>query len=660
MNWLFFPTRLAALALVATAFAALSFNAYADTYTLNSPDGQLSVNIDTERELSFSVTLGDIDVIAPSTIGLDIAGMGDIADKITVTTQASTRVQTQHTPIVAHKNSTIAEHYQALTLSFANQFGIEFRAFNDGMAYRFWGNYPHDIKVLSEQMSLNFPAMTTTLFPEEETLISHYERLYVADALAQIEAGRFASLPVYFEANDVNVLFTEADVFDYPGLFIDATGTDSVKAKHPGVVTKATPTPGSEDRNQQLTFADHIAETTGQRKFPWRVAMINKSDAKLVESELVWLLSRENQLADTDWIKPGRIAWDWYNANNLFGVDFEAGLNTQTYKYYIDFAAEHGLEYVILDEGWTKSTTNIIDNNPDMDVKELIRYGKEKGVGIILWALWGPLDQDYKNILKTYGEWGAAGIKIDFMQRADQYMVNYYEKIAREAARHHLLVDYHGGFKPTGLRRTFPNVMTYEGVKGNENNKWSQDITPEHTVTLPFTRMLAGPMDFTPGALRNAHLPQHHVSHFRPVALGTRAHQVAMYAVYESALQMLCESPTTYQKEPQITEFIAQFPSVWDETRVLDASVADYILVARRHGDKWYLGAMTDDTARTLNVNFDFLGAGEYTLDLVRDGLNTQHYAEDYKREQRSITAGETLQVRLASGGGWAGVVSKR
>lgn len=634
--------------------------AAATDYTLESPDSRLKVSISADEQLQFSVKLNNTPVITDSTIGMTIKGIGDIADKIQVTDLQKQSINRTLTPAVSHKNSQIQERYQGLTLAFNNNFSVEFRAYNDGVAYRFIGHKDETIVVSREQLDLNFPAMTTTLFPEEESLISHYERLYVAEPLQDIAGPRFASLPVLFEANNINVVFTEADLFDYPGLFVEATAGDGVVAKHPGVVTEAVPLPGSEDRNQQITFGAHIAETNGNRTFPWRLAIISDSDARLVESELVWLLSKENQLADSSWIKPGRIAWDWYNANNLFNVDFVAGINTQTYKYYIDFAAEYGLEYVILDEGWTFSTTNLIDTNPDVDVQELIRYGRDKGVGIILWTLWGPLDTDYQNILKTYGEWGAAGIKVDFMQRADQYMVNFYEKIAKEAARHQLLVDYHGGYKPTGLRRTYPNVMTYEGVKGNENNKWSQDITPEHTVTLPFTRMLAGPMDFTPGALRNAHLNQHMVSHFRPMSLGTRAHQVAMYAVYESALQMLCESPSTYRKEPEITDFITRFPADWDETRVLDASVADYILVARRKGDTWYLGAMTDDTPRTLNVDFNFLGEGEYTLDLVRDGLNTEHYAEDYKREQRPVTASTALDIQLASGGGWAAIVSKK
>ncbi|WP_339896485.1 glycoside hydrolase family 97 protein [uncultured Gilvimarinus sp.] len=634
--------------------------AHAETFTLQSPDERLTVSIDVAQSVSWSATLDKAPVITDSTIGLTLKGLGDITQDSKLISVDRNQVDTSHTPVVKHKSATIVEHYRELSLRFDNDFGIDFRAYDDGVAYRFVGEYDQPITVTDETMALNFPAGASTLFPEEESLISHYERLYVPAKVADIAPERFASLPAYIGVNDINIVFTEADLYDYPGLFLYGTGQDGFSAGFTPTVTEATPMAGSEDRNQNLSFGDTLADTQGERTFPWRVAVISDDDGALIESQLVWLLSRDNQLADNSWIKPGRIAWDWYNANNLFDVDFKAGINTQTYKAYIDFAADYGLEYVILDEGWTKTTTNLLEMNPDIDVHELVRYGQSKGVEIILWALWGPLDKDYENILKTYSEWGVAGIKTDFMQRSDQYMVNFYEKIAREAAKHELLVDFHGGFKPTGLRRAYPNVMTYEGVKGNENNKWSADITPEHTVTLPFIRMVAGPMDFTPGALRNAHAANHHISHYRPVSLGTRAHQVAMYAVYESALQMLCESPSTYRREPKVTEFISQFPADWDETRVLDAQVADYILVARRKGDNWYIGAMTDDTARTLTIDFSFLGEGNFNLTALRDGINTEHFAEDYKIDSQTVKAGDKLTINLASGGGWAGIVKSR
>jgi len=640
------------------ALTLLTGTTLAETLALQSPDERLSLRIEVGQTLSWSASLNDTPIIASSTIGLALKELGEITSDAKLISVDRNQVNTRHNPAVKHKSARINEHYHELSLRFDNDFGVDFRAYNDGVAYRFVGQHNAPVTVESETMALNFPAGASSLFPEEESMVSHYERLYLSTKVADISPERFASLPAYVGVNEVNIVFTEADLFDYPAMFLYGTGKDGFSAGFSNVVAKATPMAGSEDRNQVLSYTDYIAKTQGERNFPWRVAVISDTDAGLIDSQLVWLLSRDNQLDDSAWIRPGRIAWDWYNANNLFDVDFKSGINTQTYKYYIDFASDYGLEYVILDEGWTKSTTNLLEMNPDIDVHELVRYGNSKNVKIILWALWGPLDNDYQNILETYGEWGVAGIKTDFMQRSDQYMVNFYEKIAHKAAKHKLLVNYHGGFKPAGLRRAYPNVMTYEGVKGNENNKWSADITPEHNVTLPFIRMVAGPMDYTPGALRNAHPANHHVSHYRPMSIGTRAHQVAMYAVYESALQMLCESPSTYRREPQVAEFISQFPADWDETRVLDAQIADYILVARRNGNNWYLGAMTDDTARTLHIDFSFLGEGKFTLTALRDGVNTEHFAEDYKIENHTVQASDKLTINLASGGGWAGVIT--
>jgi len=347
------------------------------------------------------------------------------------------------------------------------------------------------------------------------------------------------------------------------------------------------------------------------------------------------------------------VAWDWWNANNIYGVDFRAGVNTLTYKYYIDFAARYGIEYIILDEGWYP-LGNLLVNAPDMDVDELFRYGKEKGVGIVLWVTWKTLEDQLEPALERFTKWGAAGIKVDFMQRDDQWMVNYYEKVAREAAKRHMLVDFHGAYKPTGLIRTYPNVITSEGVKGLENSKWSKDVTPEHDVTLPFIRMLAGPMDYTPGAMLNAQDKDFAASFNRPMSQGTRCHQLAMYVVYESPLQMLADNPSNYLREPECMEFLAGVPAVWDQTKALDAKVGDYVLVARRHGKDWYVGAMTDWTARTLTADLSFLGAGSYEAQIYQDGVNADRYAGDYKKTTRTVTAKDKIEVKLAPGGGWA------
>jgi hypothetical protein len=353
------------------------------------------------------------------------------------------------------------------------------------------------------------------------------------------------------------------------------------------------------------------------------------------------------------------VAWDWWNALNLHGVDFSAGINTQTYKYYIDFASQYGLEYIILDEGWSKTTTNLLETKPDVDVQHLVEYGASKNVGVILWTLWKPLDERMDQVLDLWASWGVRGIKVDFMQRADQQMVNFYERTARAAAQRKMLVDFHGAFKPAGLRRAYPNVVNYEGLRGLENCKWSDAITPEHDVTLPFVRMLAGPMDFTPGAMDNAN-KENFVDRFtRPMSQGTRCHQIAMYVIYDSPLQMLSDTPSNYLREPECTRFIARFPTTWHETRLLGGRPGEFIVMARRHQDKWYVAAMTNQQPREFPLPFEFLGEGSWQLDYAQDGVNAARVAIDHQLGRTEVTSDTQLTIQMAPGGGWAGILSR-
>jgi alpha-glucosidase len=482
--------------------------------------------------------------------------------------------------------------------------------------------------------------------------------LYLDTKISSLAAGKFASLPTLVKAdNNIKIGITEADLFDYPCLFMEATGKAAFKSKYPHVILKSDPKGDREIQNVQE--ADYIAKTSGTRTFPWRVFMISTEDARLVENQMVFLLSRENQLTETSWIKPGLVAWDWWNENNIYGVDFKAGLDTKTYKYYIDFASKNNIPYIILDEGWTKSTLNIKESNPTLDMKELIAYGKSKNVDIILWCLWNALDADMDAILDIYAKWGTKGIKVDFMARSEQYMVNFYERAAKACADRKLLIDFHGAFKPSGMARAYPNIINHEGVKGMENCKWSKDITPEHDVTLCFTRMLAGPMDYTPGAMINKNEKDYSISFSHPMSLGTRCHQLAMYVCYDAPLQMLNDSPSNYYKETESTSFISKMPTVWDETKVLDAKVGDYILIARQKDNNWYLGAMTDWTARSLNVDLSFLGEGTYEIEIMQDGLNAEVSCNDYKRIVKQVTKADKLKIDLAKGGGWAAICKK-
>lgn len=633
----------------------------AQHYDIKSPDGNIQISVDNSDTILWSASLNGNVIIEKAEVGMDFSSHTDFGTNPNVKTHTIKKVSETIYPVVPHKDSKIKDEYTELSITYRGHYKLNFRAYNDGVAYQFIDEAKAKRQVISENVSLKFPEGTKSLFPQEESMYSHNERLYLDKSLTEIAPNEFCSLPVLFITDKAKVLFTETALHDYPGLFLKGSGSTTLNAVFPKYVLEAVDKDGRSDRVQTITKeADYIAEVSGKRDYPWRVFVITDDDRKLVESNLTFQLAKPNAIENTDWIKPGKVAWDWYNANNIYGVDFKAGLNTATYKYYIDFASKNNIEYVILDEGWTKSTTDILHFNPDMDIKELIKYGEEKGVGIILWVLWKPLDENLMEILETYKSWGAKGIKIDFMQRNDQYMVNSYEQIAKACAGLELLVDFHGAFKPSGLRRMYPNVVNYEGVQGNENNKWSEDITPEHTVTIPFIRMVAGPMDFTPGAMINKQAKNYAISFDRPMSLGTRAHQVAMYVVYEAPLQMLCESPSTYYKEQETVDFITQIPTTWDETTVLHGSVGNYIVVARRHGDVWYVGGMTDADARALPIDLAFLGEGSFNMELFKDGVNVDRFAQDYSIETVSVNKNTKITANMASGGGWSAIITKK
>jgi alpha-glucosidase len=635
----------------------LSLGAFAKDYKVTSPNGQIAVNVTVDTQIKWSAVVGTQPIFTNNTLSVDL-GTTVLGTNPKVTSAKTTSVNETVPTVVAVKSKTIQNAYNQLRLVFKPNYAVSFRVFDNGVAYRFETSMKDEITVKNEEVGLNFAGDYGVLFPEEETVYSHYERLYLDTKISALAAGKFSSLPTLVKAdNNIKIGITEADLFDYPCLFMEATGKPAFKSKYPKVILKSDPFGDRGIKNVQE--ADYIAKTSGTRNFPWRVFMISTEDARLVENQMVYLLSRENQLTETSWIKPGLVAWDWWNDNNIYGVDFKSGLDTKTYKYYIDFASKYKIPYIILDEGWTKTTLNIKESNPTLDLQELIAYGKSKNVDIILWCLWNALDADMNGTLDLYAKWGAKGIKVDFMARSEQFMVNFYERTAKACADRKLLVDFHGAFKPSGMARAYPNIINHEGVKGMENNKWSKDITPEHDVTLCFTRMLAGPMDFTPGAMINKNEKDYVISGSSPESQGTRCHQLAMYVCYDAPLQMLNDSPSNYYKETECTSFISKMSTVWDNTKILDAKVGDYILTARQKGNDWYLGALTDWTARSLNVDLSFLGDGNYEIEIMQDGMNTDKHASDYKRIVKQVTKADKMKIDLAKGGGWAAICRK-
>ncbi len=621
------------------------------TFEILSPDGRVLLTVDAGADLAYQVALDGTELVAASAIALRLADGDVIGPAVKVVTVDRSDVDDWLEPVVPEKQARVQDRYSALSLEFEGGWGLEARAYDDGVAFRFRAYDTGPIVVASEDFAVNFAQDPALWFPTEESFLTHSERLYERLSASQVEPGKMAHLPVLAAWTDgPKLAITESDLRAYPGLYLAGTGTSRLTGVFPAYPAEVEQV---NDRTVRVVSREpYIARTSGPRTFPWRVFVVADEDADLIRSTMVWRLAAPLRIEEPSWIRPGQVAWDWWNALNLTGVDFEAGVNTDTYRYFVDFAADHGIEYVILDEGWS-DPADLRQLNPDIDLEALFSHAGDRGVGLIPWVVWKSLDDRLDEALDQFEAWGAVGIKVDFMQRDDQPMVEYYWRIAEAAARRHLLVDFHGAYKPAGLRRAYPNVVTREGVRGLEHVKWSPYPTPEHDVTLPFIRMLAGPMDYTPGAMLNATQDQFKPVFDRPMSLGTRVHQMAMYVVYESPLQMLADSPSHYLQESECTAFIVEVPTVWDEIRVLDARVGDYVAVARRSGTDWFVGAMTDWEPRDMSLDTGFLGDGLWSVEVFRDGRNAERNPQDYRREMLEMEAGEPLAVHLAPGGGW-------
>jgi alpha-glucosidase len=635
------------------AFLAFSVTTTAQSsYDLRSPDNRIEIRIRTVPALRYDVLLKGRALLQDSTLSLDVDHKTLGAEPKVRAAKKSSYDQTVEPP-VRQKFAKIREHYNELRLEMDGGYAVVFRAYNEGAAYRFETSLSQkEVRVYGEEVKFNFASDTLVYYPQEDSMFSHNERKYVPQRLSHIAPEFIATMPAVLDAGEgAKLAIAESDVEDYPGMWLHGTNG-------PGLAGTFSHYPLKEKLDGDRDFrivesADYIAVTSGTRTYPWRLMGIVDRDADLLTNQLVWLLAKPSQLQDTSWIKPGKVAWDWWNYNNIYDVDFKAGVNTQTYKYYIDFAAKYGLQYIILDEGWYK-LGNVLEVVPEINMEELTAYAKEKNVGIILWVVWKSLDDQLIPALDQYAKWGVKGIKVDFMQRDDQKLINFYYKVSSETAKRKMLVDFHGGQKQVTMTRTWPNMISGEGVRGMEWSKWSADSEPKHNVTLPFTRMFLGPMDYTPGAMRNATRTTFAPVFQQPMALGTRCHQLAMYVVFESPLQMLSDSPSNYLREPEVMDFLGPVPSVWDDTKVLDGRIAEYVLVARKSGSDWYVGAMSDWTPRELEVDFSFLPEGNFSMEAYQDGANADRMASDYKKVKMQVNKGTKLKIKLAPGGGWA------
>lgn len=573
-------------------------------------------------------------------------------------------------PAPHYKRAEVEDRYNEMKLLCKNG-GLEVRVYNDGAAYRFLLPEGKNIKVYDEQADLTFDSDYPAYVPYaqagtpgdyESQYMNSFESRYTYKSLTRQDKGRLAFLPLLIEQTDgCKLCITEAGLSNYAGMFlIGGQSTPMLKAHFAKAPAEVGDDPMNHRCERPVKRHDYIAENPGA-SLPWRVFGVSRNDAELAASDLVFRLAEPLKLAETDWIRPGKVAWDWWNAWNISGVDFRAGVNNETYKYYIDFASKYGMEYIIMDEGWSVGN-DLLKVKPEIDLPGLVAYAKEKNVEIILWAGFKAIKPDMETKVKHYAEMGIKGFKIDFMDRDDQQMVQFVDKATKLCAKYKMMVDFHGMYKPTGMQRTWPHVINYEGVFGLENMKWNPSTDQmQYDVEMPFIRQFAGPMDYTQGAMRNATRENYRSVNSEPMSMGTRCHQLGMYMVFDSPLNMLCDSPTNYEREAECTRFIAQIPTVWDETLPLCGKVGEYIAMARRKGDAWFVGALTNWDAREITLDFSFLpeSAG-YQVELFCDGINADRKASDYKRVIMDLPAGRILKVKMQPGGGWAARITKK
>lgn len=639
-------------------------------YLLQSPNGKLTVEIETKGQLSYTLKHNSQTLLDKSPIGLLLE------DKILGEDIKISRIK---------RNSSVKEHivsphyrlpsfevtYNELNLKFKGNYGIIFRAYNEGIAYRFYTTMKGPLIIKDEMVQMNFPKdyptfMSYSTMPTgEDQYAMAFQNLYTKSSIKGVDTNNIAFLPITIDCgNELKMTLLESDLEDYPGMFIKGDGKNTslqgTFAHYPSEIKNFPP----RAMKRITKRTDYIARTTGERNYPWRIWAITEKDTEMPVNNLVYALASPNRIGDCSWIKTGKVAWDWWNDWGISDVDFKAGINMDTYKYYIDFAADNHIEFVILDEGWyNPEKGDMLTVIPELDLEELIRYGKSKGVDLILWTVFNVLDEHLEAACKKYSEMGISGFKVDFLDRDDQTAVEMTYRIADMTAKYKLTLDLHGFYKPTGLNRTYPNIINFEAVFGMEEMKWSsiQKDMMEYDVTMPYIRMMAGPVDYTPGAMRNASKKDFKDIYYNPMSQGTRCHQLAAYVVHDSPLTMLADNPTIYKREQECTDFIISIPNKGiEETRVLQGKVGESIIMARRAGTSWYIGGMTDWTAREITLDFDFLDNGNYEVILFKDGINADKQAEDYKQEQFTITPASKKKIRMTSGGGFAMTITKK
>ena len=635
--------------------------------SISSPDGTLKVTVTIDQDIRWSVEADGKTVLNPSQIAMQI-GENETWGVAPRLKKAVAGKIDEVIPAPLYKKAQVDDKCSTLTLTFKGDYAIEFRAYDEAAAYRFISTRKGAYTVKNEISEYAFAGEPTVFCSYtrsnankefSEQYFNSFETPYVIEPMTKMGQKRLMFLPVLVDMGDRKVCITETDLTSYPGMYLYNSNNDNTLESHYAPVPDKIKQ-GGHNMLQGLVESrkPYIAEVEGERSFPWRICIVANNDAELLDDDMVFRLSHENVIGDTSWIKPGKVAWEWWNDWGLRGVDFQPGVNNRTYEYYIDFAAANGIEYVILDEGWNVNRkADLMQVIPEIDIKHLCNYAKDRGVGIVLWGGYWAVDRDMENVFKHYSELGVKGFKIDFMDRDDQKMVEFYERAAALGAKYHLMCDFHGAYKPCGLSRKYPNVVNYEGVNGLEQMKWSRfsdfdQVT--YDTQIPFIRMVAGPMDYTQGAMLNGTKSSYRVSNSDPMSQGTRCHQLAMYVVFEAPFNMLCDSPSNYEQEPECTQFIASIPTVWDQTKALDGKVGEFAVIARRSGDDWYVGGLNNWNQRQVEIDLSFLPEGQYELVNMVDGYRANVIARDFRIVKQSVDSSKKVKVTMAQGGGFA------
>lgn len=634
--------------------SVITLNAQPEAYQVSSPDGSIVVGVKTTDRLYYNVSVDGAEVMWYSPLSMTTSE-GVFGEKPVVLTQKVDETN-QDINTVWGNRSVVPNHYRELTLDFEAGYSVIFRVYNDGVAYRFRSNKSGELIIYDEEVEYRFFEDKPMVNHVVDSFTTSYEKFYTRQMISDVTPDNLISLPSVINAGPVYLSVLESDVFSYPGMYLTKKGTHNrnyLSGSFPKYPLKWEQGGWGSFGLIVTERADYLAKTEGKRNFPWRALAIAREATELVDSDLVYKLARPSKI-ETDWIKPGLVSWEWWNAWNLQGVDFETGVNNETYEYYINFAAENGIPYVIMDEGWSDQF-DVLLSTPQVDMEHLTEYAKSKGVGLILWGVWHTMDRQYKEAFELFEKWGIAGVKVDFIDRDDQLAIEFYERLVKAAAEHHLLVDYHGCSKPTGLHRTYPNLINYESVRGNEYNKFSDEgIPPGHNVDIAFTRMTAGPLDYTPGAMRNRTEGDWVPSNQMTMSQGTRCHQLGMFVVFYAPLQMLCDAPTAYEQHPDILKFLSNVPVTWDETVVLDGEIGEYVIVARKKGDDWYVGGLTNWDEREVEIDLSRFAEGKYEASIFQDSVNANRLATDYQHIVREVESDEGLRISMKKGGGFA------